>query len=75
MSRKLGGRGRLMRPALAFAEQHGFSIAFTQRNHLVFSGHGRCVFAAGTPRSMRAALTAVSKMKAILREQVANYPR
>ena len=58
-----------MRPAVEFAELNGFATDFTQGGHLVFSGYGRQVFAAGTPSSPRAALIAVSKMKRILREQ------
>lgn len=67
MTRKIGGRGRLMRPAVEFAEHHGFAVAFTQSNHLAFFGHGATVFAAGTPRSSRAAAAAIAKMKSILR--------
>jgi hypothetical protein len=67
MSRKLGGRGRLMRPAVSFAEMNGFTVGFTQAGHLAFSGYGATVFAAGTPRSNRAAAAAISKMRAVLR--------
>ena len=68
MVRKLGGRGRLMRPAVIFAEEHGFTVAFTRAGHLAFGGYGATVFGAGTPRSGRAAATAISKMRTILRE-------
>jgi len=67
MPRKLGGRGRLMRRAIRFAEANDFAVAFTRTGHLAFSGHGATVFGAGTPRSDRAAAAAISKMKQILR--------
>ena len=67
MPRKLGGRGGLMRPAVAFAEANGFRVAFTQAGHLAFFGHGATVFGAGTPRSHRAAAAAIAKMRAVLR--------
>lgn len=37
---QLGGRGRLMRPALDFALAHGFAVDFTHKNHLIFIGYG-----------------------------------
>lgn len=67
--RKLGGRSRLMRPALEFAQRNGFEYEFTQANHIAFYGYGGRVVAAGTPRSGRAALTAISRMKALVRQQ------
>lgn len=67
-ARKLGGRGRLMSPAVVYAREHGFAVTFTSGDHLAFCGYGRRVFAAGTPRSHRAALGAIQKMRAVLRE-------
>lgn len=71
---KLGGRGRLMLPAVDFAKKHGFEVAFTRSNHLAFSGHGATVFGAGTPRSSRAAAAAIAKMKSVLRGDVSRKP-
>lgn len=73
MSRKLGGRSRLMLPAVTFAEEHGFAVALTRSNHLAFYGHGTTVFGAGTPRSSRAAAAAISKMKSILRGEAPRW--
>ena len=67
-ARKLGGRGRLMSPAVDYARGHGFAVTFTAGDHLAFCGHGRRVIAASTPRSHRAALGAIQKMKAVLRD-------
>jgi hypothetical protein len=66
--RKLGGRSRLMRPALEYARQNGFDCTFTEANHLAFHGHGGRVIAAGTPRSGQAALTAIARMRALVRQ-------
>ncbi len=65
--RKLGGRARLMRPAVQFACNHGFSVEFTKASHLAFHGHGGRVVAAGTPRSSNAATVAIQRMRALMR--------
>lgn len=65
--RRLGGRGQIMRPAAAFAEANGFSLAFTNKNHLVFYGHGGSVHAPGTPHSASAATYAIQKMRKLIR--------
>ncbi len=64
---KLGGRGRLMRPAVLFAEANDFTVAFTRGNHLAFYGYNGRVIAAGMPRSGQAALRAIQKRKALIR--------
>ena len=65
--RKLGGRARLMRPAVEFAHGHGFSVEFTKGSHLAFHGYGGRVVAAGTPRSSNPATTAIQRMRVLMR--------
>lgn len=62
-NRKLGGRSRLMRSALCYAKNHGWSVDFTSGGHLAFRKGSRCIFAPATPRSERASLQAICSMK------------
>ncbi len=49
--KQTGGNGKRNQEAIDYANQNGFEISFTKKQHIQFRGHGGIVIASGSPRS------------------------
>lgn len=65
--RKLGGSSRRMQPALDHAEEKGFQVSFTKKNHFQFRGYGGTVIGSGTPRNEQEVQRTIGQMKRLVK--------
>ena len=65
--RKLGGVGaKRMQPALDYAQENGFEIGFTKKQHIQFRGYGGTVIGSGTPRNEQDVQRTTSQMRRLV---------
>ena len=68
------GVSEQMKPALEYAEKHGFETSINKGQHLEFKGHGVIVIGSANPRNHYGAKQAISRMKRAVEAAAAGLP-
>lgn len=66
--RKLGGGSKRMLPALKYAEENGFEVSITSKQHIQFKGHGGIVIGSGTQRNEQDVERTIGQMRRLVRQ-------